>query len=111
MLRPRLALRGRVSAMRHSAFAVLAGLMAFGCAKPTEDVPAAFVSPVNYRDFSCGQLAENAKRVSQRAAELSGVDDRKPELARLQGELVAINEESAKKGCAAKASSRTHAQG
>jgi hypothetical protein len=89
----------------------VAGLIAFGCAKPTEDVPAAFVSPGNYQNFSCAQLAETAKRVSQRAVELSGINDRKPELARLQCELGAIKAESQEKGCATKAASRTHAQG
>src|SRR5262245_16876547 len=42
------------------------------CAKRSESVAAAYVSPLAYEQFNCGQLVEEAGRVSQRAAELSG---------------------------------------
>jgi hypothetical protein len=48
-----------------------------GCAKRSENVAAAYVSPLAYEQFNCGQLTEEAGRLSQRAAELSGVQDRK----------------------------------
>jgi hypothetical protein len=77
----------------------VAGLIVLGCAKPPEDLAAIDISPLNYEQFSCKQLAETAKRASQRAAELSGIENRKPELARLQGELQTIQRVSATKGC------------
>ena len=98
------------------------------CAKRSENVAAAYVSPLAYERFNCGQLAEEAGRVSQRAAELSGVQDRKrtgdivattaavivfwpaallvsgddaqtAELARLKGEFEAMRKVSIQKGC------------
>jgi len=108
----------------------LAGVcaVAMGCAKRSEDVTAAYVSPLQYQQYTCTQLAAEASRVSQRAAELSGVQDTKrtrdkvataaavivfwpaaflvsgddaqtAELARLKGEFNAIQEVSIQKNC------------
>ena len=109
--------------------AVLAAcLMATSCAKRSEDVAAAYVSPLQYQQYSCAQLAAEASRVSQRATELSGVQDSKrtkdkvatvaavivfwpaaflvsgddaqtAELARLKGEFAAIQQTSIQKNC------------
>jgi hypothetical protein len=99
-----------------------------GCAKRSQDVAAAYVSPLQYEQYTCSQLAAEASRVSQRAGELSGVQDSKrtndkiataaavivfwpaaffvggddaqtAELARLKGEFDAIQEVSIKKSC------------
>jgi hypothetical protein len=108
---------------------VVAGLIVFGCAKRSEDVAAAYISPLNYKKFNCRQLAEEAERVSERATELCGVrDDSKrtwdrvppsravvvfwptaflvngddaqmAEYTRLKGEFEAILQVSVKKGC------------
>ena len=107
--------------------AVIALAMA-ACAKKSENVAASYVSPLAFQQFSCNQLAEEGERVSLRAAELSGVQDRKrtgdivattaaivvfwpaaflvkgddaqtAELARLKGEFDAISRVSAQKGC------------
>ena len=101
---------------------------AVGCAKRSEDVAAAYISPLQYQQYSCSQLAAEAARVSQRAAELSGVQDSKrtrdkvattaavivfwpaaflvsgddaqtAELARLKGEFSAIQQVSIQKNC------------
>ena len=56
---------------------VLIGLSFGACAKKSENVAASYVSPLGYQQFNCRQLAEEAGRVSQRAAELSGVQNRK----------------------------------
>jgi hypothetical protein len=103
-------------------------MTAMGCAKRSEDVAAAYVSPLQYQQFSCSQLAAEASRVSQRAAELAGVQDSKrtkdkvattaavilfwpaaflvsgddaqtAELARLKGEFNAIQQTSIQKNC------------
>jgi hypothetical protein len=103
-------------------------LTGIGCAKRSQDVAAAYISPLQYQQYSCSQLAAEASRVSQRAAELSGVQDSKrtkdkvataaavivfwpaaflvtgddaqtAELARLKGEFNAIQEVSIQKNC------------
>jgi hypothetical protein len=107
---------------------LLMGLAICSCAKKSENVTASYVSPLAYQQFGCRQLSEEAGRVSQRAAELSGVQDRKrtgdivattaaiivfwpaaflvdgddaqtAELARLKGEFEAIQRVSVEKGC------------
>jgi hypothetical protein len=109
-----------------SVLAVTVGSL--GCAKRSENVASAYVSPLAYEQYNCRQLAEEAGRVSQRGAELSGVQDRKrtgdivattaavivfwpaaflvsgddaqtAELARLKGEFEAIQKVSVQKGC------------
>ena len=104
------------------------GLAIGACAKKAENVAAAYVSPLGYEQLSCRQLAEEAARVSQRAGELSGIQDRKrtgdivattaaiivfwpaaflvsgddaqtAELARLKGEFEAIQRGSVQRGC------------
>jgi len=105
------------------------------CAKKSENVAAAYVSPLAYEQFNCRQLVGEAERVSQRSAELSGVQDRKrtgdivattaaiivfwpaaflvsgddaqtAELARLKGEFEAIQKVSIQKGCGIQFESR-----
>lgn len=114
---------------------LLMGLMLGACAKKSENVAASYVSPLAYQQFNCRQLAEEAGRVSQRAAELSGVQNRKrtgdivattaaiivfwpaaflvsgddaqtAELARLKGEFEAIQRVSVEKGCSIRFESR-----
>jgi hypothetical protein len=99
-----------------------------GCAKDASQVGSMYVSPVTYESFSCVQLSEEAQRVSARAAEASGVQDQKSkndaiamgvglivvwpalllikgndentaQLARLKGEMDAIEQTSIKKKC------------
>ena len=94
----------------------------------SQDVAAAYVSPLQFEQYNCSQLAADASRVSQRAAELSGVQDSKrtndkiataaaiivfwpaafmvggddaqtAELARLKGEFETIRQVSIKKSC------------
>jgi hypothetical protein len=112
----------------HRIALLAACLVAASCAKRAEDVAAAYVSPLQYQQYSCAQLAAEASRVSQRAAELSGVQDSKrtkdkvatvaavivfwpaaflvsgddaqtAELARLKGEFAAIQQISIQKNC------------
>lgn len=110
-------------------------LAAIGCAKRAQDVAAAYASPLQYQQYSCAQLAAEASRVSERAAELSGVQDSKrtkdkvatvaavivfwpaaflvsgddaqtAELARLKGEFNAIQQVSIQKNCATRFEAR-----
>ena len=111
-------------------------LVADGCAKRSQDAAAAYASPLQYEQYSCSQLAAEASRVSQRAGELSGVQDSKrtsdkvataaaiivfwpaaffvsgddaqtAELARLKGEFEAIQKVSITKNCGIKFQSAT----
>ncbi len=57
-----------------SSIAVIAVLMA-SCAKSADNIEASYVSPLNYRGYSCSQIAEEMKRISARATKLAGVVD------------------------------------
>lgn len=99
-----------------------------GCAEKSENISATYVSPITYQSFSCRQIGEEAQRVSSRAAELTGVQDKNAEndavatgvalvlfwpaaffisgdkettaeLARLKGELEALEQASIQKNC------------
>ncbi len=106
----------------------VAGSFLAGCATPPDKVKSAYVSPVLYQSLGCTQLSEEAQRVSNRAVEISGAqksksnkdavvtgvalvlfwpaaflvggdDETTAELARLKGEMEAIEMASGKKGC------------
>lgn len=108
--------------------AAAAVLVLAGCATSPDRVPAAYVSPITYQGFSCKQLAEEAERVSVRAAQAAGLQQQKAgrdavamtvgmvvfwpalflvggdqgnaaELARLKGEMQAIEEVNRSKHC------------
>ena len=98
------------------------------CASSSDKITAAYVSPIQYQNYSCSQLGEEAARVSARVAQLSGIQDQKAsndalitgvaivvfwpaaffvngngenasELARLKGEFEAIEKASIQKSC------------
>jgi hypothetical protein len=48
-----------------------------GCAQRAENISAAYVSPIIYQNHTCQQLAEEAARLSSRAAQVAGVQDSK----------------------------------
>jgi hypothetical protein len=107
--------------------AVMAVFVA-GCASRSENIAAAYVSPLQYQNYSCNQLKEEASRIASRAAQVAGVQDTKAtndavatgvgviifwpalflikgdsttgaELARLKGEIEAIEKVSIEKRC------------
>lgn len=113
--------------MRHLSVAVFATALA-GCASSSSDITATYVSPVQYQQYNCQQLALEAQAVSTRAANLSGVQDSQrtkdqvatgvaivvfwpaaflvggdkqaaAELAQMKGQLVAIEQASIAKKC------------
>ena len=108
---------------------LLAGLTISGCATRPEDMTAAYVSPPNYKQLNCRQLANTAALVSAKAFNLRGERDdskhtweivppsgapvvfwptafmsndpvRMAEYTRLKGEFDAILKTSVIKGCA-----------
>jgi hypothetical protein len=98
------------------------------CAKSADRIAASYVSPYQYEQFSCPQLAEEAQRLSHRASVVAGAQDEKAtrdavvttvgvvvfwpalffiggndqqtaELARLRGEMEAIEQVAIRKRC------------
>jgi len=111
----------------HVAVAAIATILA-GCASRAENISAAYVSPVLYENLSCQQLAREATNVSARAQTAAGMQNKKAgqdaaamtvglvlfwpalfftqgdgaqaaEVARLKGEMQAIEDASTRKGC------------
>jgi outer membrane lipoprotein-sorting protein len=114
--------------MRVAIATVVAALFVSGCASKSSDVTAAYVSPLQYETLNCRQLAEEARRVSARAAVAAGAQDSQAtkdtvattaaivifwpaaffiggdkqnaaELSRLKGEMEAIEQASVRKQC------------
>ena len=114
--------------MRTVWLAAACGLAVAACAKDAEQVGPTYVSPITYQGYTCPQLAEEAQRVSSRAAQAAGVQDSKAtndkvamgvglvifwpallftkgndentaELARLKGSMDAIEQVSIQKRC------------
>jgi hypothetical protein len=98
------------------------------CAKGADQVSAAYVSPIQFESYSCLQLAQEAERISARAIVLTGAQNKQAtsdavattvavvifwpaafmvggdntqtaELARLKGEMDAIEQVSIRKKC------------
>lgn len=98
------------------------------CAQNPKDIAPSYVSPVLYQNLTCEQLALEAQRVSSRASQVAGVQEKQAsndavamgvglvifwpalffikgdkqnagELARLRGEIDAIQQVSTAKGC------------
>jgi hypothetical protein len=119
---------GGVSMCARYFAAIVVLLLVAGCATHSADVTAAYVSPMQYDAYTCPQLAEEAQRVSSHAAEASGAQDSQAtkdavattvgvivfwpslffiggdkqnaaELARLKGEMDAIEQTSIRKKC------------
>lgn len=108
-------------------FGVAAILLA-GCATKSTDIAPSYVSPMQYQSFSCQQLTLEAQRVSTRVAQVSGQQDEKAkddagkmavglvlfwpalifmdgddqvasEVARLKGEMDALEQANIQKNC------------
>ena len=107
---------------------VLLALALGGCATSSDKITASYVSPIQYENWNCRQLTEEAQRISHRAAEAAGAQDSQvtkdavattvgvivfwpalfliggdkqtaAELARLKGEMEAIEQASIRKNC------------
>jgi len=108
--------------------AISCALSVTACASNSSDIAAAYVSPTSYASFACPQLREEASRVSSRAALAMGTQDQRAtndkvamgvglvvfwpallftkgdgasaaEVARLKGEMEAIEQASIQKRC------------
>lgn len=104
------------------------GVLFGACATPPDKIEAAYVSPLTYENYSCEQIGQEAARVSDRAAQALGIQKKKAdgdavkmgvglvlfwpallfvdgkganehEVARLKGEMDALEKVSVQKGC------------
>ena len=104
------------------------GLAVTACASGSDKIAATYVSPIQYASYSCRQIGEESQRLSSRAAQAAGVQDKKrtndavvttvgvivfwpalffidgdnqqtAELARLKGEMEAVEQASIQKNC------------
>ncbi len=48
-----------------------------GCASSSDKISAQYISPLQYQNYNCGQLAEEAQRIAGRVMILSGAQDQK----------------------------------
>ena len=106
---------------------VISAFLLTSCAKSSEKISATYVSPLTYQDMSCRQIRGEIDRVSRKAQEITGVqnkeatkdawamglglvifwpalffligDDKKEELGRLKGEYEALEQTAIKKDC------------
>ncbi|MBK5959534.1 hypothetical protein CCR97_15160 [Rhodoplanes elegans] len=107
---------------------LLIAVLASGCATKSDEVAATYVSPYQFENMTCPQIAEESQRIAQRANELAGVQDSKrtkdtvattvavvvfwpaaflvggddrntAELARLRGEMQALEQVAIRKRC------------
>jgi hypothetical protein len=114
--------------MRTQILAAVSALGLLGCASSSDKITGTYVSPMQYDAYNCRQLAEEAQRVSSRAAQAAGAQDSQAtndkiattvgviifwpslffiggdkqnaaELARLKGEMDAIEQASIRKKC------------
>jgi hypothetical protein len=113
--------------MRIAAIVSVACLLA-GCASSSDKITASYISPMQYDNYNCRQLGEEAQRLSAHAAQAAGAQDSQAtkdtivtaaaivvfwpaaffvqgdkqnaaELARLKGEMEAIEQVSIRKQC------------
>lgn len=111
-----------------TALAVVSAMTLSACAEKSSDIAAAYVSPMQYSNYNCSQIASEAQRVSSRAAQAMGQQDKKAdndeammaigmilfwpalfalngdsesagEVARLKGEMEALEQASIQKDC------------
>ena len=117
---------GEISLKKLVVVAVASALAA--CASKSENIAAAYVSPMQYSNYNCAQLSAEASRISARAVQVTGAQDSKAtgdtvamtvgmvvfwpalfflkgdgttaaEVARLKGEMEAIEQASIQKKC------------
>lgn len=111
-----------------TAISAVTSLAVAGCASRSEDVAASYVSPISYQSYSCRELGQEAQRVSSAAAGAAGAQDsqrtkdavattaaivvfwpavffvggdnaKTAELARLKGQMQAVEQASIQKKC------------
>ena len=107
---------------------IVCGVTISSCATAPDKIQASYVSPLAYESYNCNQLSQEAERISYRAADATGVQHKKAkndavatgvalilfwpalffikgkgasesEVARLKGEMEAVEKVSIQKDC------------
>jgi hypothetical protein len=56
---------------------IISAVTVIGCASSSKEIKAAYVSPIQYDEYSCDQLVSESRRIQQRVSEAGGaVDER-----------------------------------
>ena len=110
-----------------AAIIMTAGYLVAGCSRSPDEIEAAYVSPLEYRSYSCDQIEREMHRVSRQARAVTGHqrdeaegdavamgvglilfwpalfflagEDKEDELAQLKGEMEALEEAAIEKDC------------
>jgi len=113
--------------MRKGICLSLCAIFLAGCIKPPEDIPASYVSPLQYQSFTCSQLSQEYLRISRKAVSATaaqreeaqgdktavavtrllfwpaifwvGGTDRSAEIAHLRGQVDALEQAAISKDC------------
>lgn len=114
--------------MKNILLAAACAVALIGCAKKAENISSTYVSPLQYQNLTCNQIAEESARVASRAASVSGSQnkqakndaiatgvgvvvfwpallflspgkDQSAEVGRLKGEMEALEQASIAKNC------------
>ncbi|NBX66157.1 MAG: hypothetical protein EBQ96_04090 [Proteobacteria bacterium] len=114
--------------MRKITLLVVACVLLSACAQKSDKIQAAYVSPLQYQDYSCQQIRGEISRVGRKMSEVAGVQDKtasndaaamgigmvlfwpalffidstdqRVELGRLKGEFDALEQAAIQKECA-----------
>lgn len=107
---------------------VVSATILAGCASSSDEIAASYVSPMQYQNYSCAQITEESRRISARASQvmaqqdenasndaakmgvglvlfwptlffLKGDGETKAEVARLKGEMEALEQANIQKNC------------
>jgi len=63
--------------LKISCILTISAIIIVSCATKPKDIQATYVSPLAYQNYSCTQISEEAERVSARAAEAAGIQQKK----------------------------------
>jgi hypothetical protein len=117
-----------MSEFRPNILVLAFGAAISGCASHADQITGSYTSPLQYQNYTCAQIGEEAQRISARVTQLSGIQDQKAandaiattaaviifwpaaflvggndqntaELARLKGEFEAMEKVSVQKNC------------
>lgn len=68
---------GKIMKNIYSTLIISTTLAVAGCATPPDKIEASYVSPIQYENYTCEQIGQEATRVSERASQALGVQKKK----------------------------------
>ena len=61
--------------MRWIAFMTMLAVVVGACAKSSDQIAAAYISPLQYESYNCTQISQEVQRLSARASRAAGAQD------------------------------------